>query len=93
MAWTGSRTKAIHLHIHSLTMGHTFFITGAGHMGIGSNCIEDGDCVMLIAGLNVPVVVRPAKEGRFHVMGQAYIEGLMQGERWTSEGLEDFEFE
>ena len=62
-------------------------------MGIGSNRIEDGDCVMLIAGLNVPVVVRPAKEGRFRIVGQAYIEGFMQGERWTLEDLEDFELE
>ena len=62
-------------------------------MGMGTDDIGDGDQIVLISGLNVPMVVRAARDDRFQIVGPAYIDGIMNGEAWSEQGLVDLEFE
>lgn len=58
-----------------------FFITSGGCMGRGSKNIQKGDLIALIAGVDVPVIIR--KEGDlYRIKGPAYVHGIMNGEKW-----------
>jgi hypothetical protein len=63
------------------TYHRTFFITQDGYMGIGPRWARAGDSVALISGLKTPFIVRESGE-QFNLIGPAYIEGVMLGERW-----------
>jgi hypothetical protein len=63
------------------TYHRTFFITQDGYMGIGPRWARAGDSVALISGLKTPFIVRDLGE-QFTLIGPAYIEGMMLGERW-----------
>jgi len=58
-----------------------FFITSGGYMGRSSRNIQKGDLMALIAGVDVPVIIR--KEGDlYRIKGPAYVHGIMNGEKW-----------
>jgi hypothetical protein len=63
------------------TYHRTFVLTCDGYMGICPRWARAGDLVALIAGLNTPFIVREAGE-HYNLIGPAYIEGVMCGERW-----------
>jgi hypothetical protein len=52
-----------------------FFITDRGYMGIGPSSIKNGDKVICIPGLKLPLVVRPIGEG-FTLVSAAYFHGI-----------------
>jgi hypothetical protein len=64
--------------------GTTFFTTASGFMGKGLLAIQENDLVVLIAGLDIPMIVREVGDiGNNHrLMGPAYVHGIMYGERW-----------
>ena len=62
----------------------TFFTTRDGYMGTCPRWTGPGDCVVLIAGLDVPFVVRRIGQC-FRLIGPAFVEGMMGGERWDEE--------
>lgn len=39
-----------------------------------------GDCICVVLGCELPLVIRPAHKNRFTVVGQCYVHGIMQGE-------------
>jgi hypothetical protein len=64
--------------------GTTFFTTASGFMGKGLLAIQENDLVVLIAGLDIPMIVREVGDvGNYHrLMGPAYVRGMMYGEKW-----------
>jgi hypothetical protein len=64
------------------TYHRTFFITRDGYMGICPRWARSSDSVALLAGLNTPFIVREAGE-HYSLIGPAYVEGIMLGERWN----------
>jgi hypothetical protein len=61
-----------------------FFVTSGGYMGKGLKAIQEGDLVALIAGVDMPIIIR--KEGDlYRVKGPAYIHGIMKGEKWPED--------
>ncbi|KAH6644634.1 heterokaryon incompatibility protein-domain-containing protein [Boeremia exigua] len=65
--------------IASVSKGRTFCITEKGLMGwIPKNCLP-GDCVAVMTGGRVPIILRP-HDGYYTVLGDAYIHGIMDGE-------------
>lgn len=51
--------------------------------GIACRAARQGDCVALIAGVSLPVVLRPSLEGDgYAVIGPAFLGGLMNGQVW-----------
>ncbi|KAF5013168.1 hypothetical protein FDECE_797 [Fusarium decemcellulare] len=59
--------------------GRRIFRTKHGYLGTGLESTRPGDCIYIVEGCNVPLVMRPA-EGCFHLVGEAYVHGIMHGE-------------
>jgi hypothetical protein len=55
------------------------FLTRDGKIGKGWNSIKQGDLVCVIFGCDVPLVLRPVEE-HYYMIGDCYVEGIMQGE-------------
>ncbi|KAL6835631.1 heterokaryon incompatibility domain-containing protein [Trichoderma sp. SZMC 28015] len=62
---------------HSLHL--RLFSTTEGLMGVGSQSMKAGDSVWIVPGSRVPLLLRPS-EGRWRLVGGAYVHGFMQGE-------------
>ncbi|KAH6644410.1 heterokaryon incompatibility protein-domain-containing protein [Boeremia exigua] len=73
--------------ISLLSYQRTFFTTSAGYMGVGPRWAQPSDRIALIAGLQLPFILRKAGD-KFNLVGPAYIHGIMQGERWDGDSAE-----
>ncbi len=58
---------------------------GAAHPSCDKIKAEPGDGVWVLLGCKMPMILRPASDGKYKVIGPAVIPGLMQGE--ACEGL------
>jgi hypothetical protein len=47
---------------------------------MGSVSVEPGDQVWVLKGGDVPLILRPVKDGRYRLIGEAYVHGIMRGE-------------
>jgi hypothetical protein len=65
-----------------------FILTGKGYFGWGpdnlygtdpSKALRVGDKIAIVYGCSTPLVIRP-KEDKFEVVGEAYVQGFMDGE-------------
>ena len=56
------------------------FLTAKGHIGLGSEHFQCGDVITLINGAQVPFVLRRQSHGVYQLIGEAYIDGIMDGE-------------
>ena len=58
------------------------FVTAGGWLGFGPRCMKAGDVVVVLAGADVPFIVRRKDDesGDFLLVGEAYVDGLMFGE-------------
>jgi hypothetical protein len=62
-------------------MEHRSFIsTEAGHIGLAPLLAKAEDEVVVIPGCLSPMVLRPMDDGRYQVVGECFILGLMDGE-------------
>ena len=59
--------------------GHSFFTTTKAYMGLGSQAMKAGDVVVILAGGEVPFILRRAGEF-FQLVGECYVHGIMNGE-------------
>lgn len=66
--------------ILSCATGRQFFEGTEGFIGMVPSSAQEGDEIYVLLGLNVPLVVRPVEEGRFRVVGEAYVPGTSKGE-------------
>lgn len=57
-----------------------FYYTEKGYIGFGSIDIQKGDVVCLIFGANSPFVLRKVHEDQYILVGEAYCDGIMDGE-------------
>ncbi|KAL7939293.1 heterokaryon incompatibility domain-containing protein [Trichoderma chlorosporum] len=54
-------------------------------IGLVPDIVQVGDFVTLISGFHMPVILRPAGQGRFLYVCHAYVHGLMGGEKWDED--------
>jgi hypothetical protein len=59
----------------------TYISTESGYVGWSTRAVELYDAVFLISGCSVPVVLRKRENGGYTVVGDAYVQGVMRGER------------
>ena len=84
-------TAKLHHEIWMLTRDMIYFTTGRGYMGTGNNVIEEKDVIVLIAGLERPMVLRPINREQdgegliWRVVGPVWIAGMMEGELWEND--------
>jgi hypothetical protein len=62
------------------SLGRLPFVTQKGHLGLSSECVTRGDRIAIIAGSQVPFVLRPQDNGQYSVISEAYVDGIMDGE-------------
>ncbi|KAH6708970.1 heterokaryon incompatibility protein-domain-containing protein [Leptodontidium sp. MPI-SDFR-AT-0119] len=65
----------------------TFFVTHKGYFGIGPPDIQEDDCVCILSGCSVPVVLRRDKEN-WSFVGECFVCGIMDGEAVRVEEVE-----
>jgi hypothetical protein len=65
----------------------TFVRTRDGYMGTCPRWVKSGDSIALIQGLKTPFIVRKIDE-HYSLIGPAYVEGIMEGERWKESDAE-----
>lgn len=52
-----------------------------GHFGAAPVTIRPGDAIYVVLGCSIPIVLRPeGEDGYFNVIGECYVDGLMNGE-------------
>lgn len=56
------------------------FVTEQRRMGIGPPTIRAGDLICVILGHGVPLVLRKTGSERYRMIGEAFVEGVMDGE-------------
>jgi len=60
----------------------SMFLTRDGRIGVAprSDLVEVGDVCCIVFGATVPFLLTPPKEGRHKLIGECYINGVMDGE-------------
>jgi len=74
---------AAHSASQTLTLGPTrgrvMFASSTGYLGLAPYGTQEGDVVFIICGADVPYVLRPYRDA-FELIGEAYVQGAMEGE-------------
>ncbi|KAF2672780.1 hypothetical protein BT63DRAFT_420989 [Microthyrium microscopicum] len=60
--------------------GQAPFITKRGYVGIGPPNMAAEDIICIFYGAHVPYVLRPVEDGRYTLIGETYVYGIMDGE-------------
>ncbi|KAK3717412.1 hypothetical protein LTR37_005801 [Vermiconidia calcicola] len=61
------------------TRGRVFFTSSTGYIGIAPYGTREGDLIFVVLGADVPFVLRPLEDG-YCLIGEAYVQGAMNGE-------------
>lgn len=67
--------------------GRRLFICESGYIGLGPRVVQSGDQCCIIAGGEVPLVLRPFDDTSYMLVGECYMDGVMSGM-----AVEDHEF-
>lgn len=76
-----STLAGFHRRLQSTVRNRRFIVTRKGYVGIANDDVARGDKVCLLDGGRMPVVLRSGADG-FRFLGEAYVQGMMQGEIW-----------
>jgi hypothetical protein len=68
-----------------------FAITKGKFAGILPGWARAGDAVCILYGCKVPFILRkcPRSRNEFQILGECYIDGIMYGEAFYFEGIEE----
>lgn len=64
------------------------FIADTGHVGCGELGLVIGDLIVVVAGSSIPLILRHSSGGRYKLIGEAYVHGIMFGEHAMKPGVE-----
>lgn len=64
----------------TLTAGYYFCRTTEGRLGWAAPHSRPGDMIYVVLGSKSPHLLRPQKDGTFKLIGQCYVQGIMNGE-------------
>ncbi len=56
------------------------YMTAKGYVGMGPLATQPGDLVVVFLGSRIPHVLRPRSDSTFNFLGEAYCDGIMDGE-------------
>ncbi|KAL2131278.1 hypothetical protein VTI74DRAFT_5309 [Chaetomium olivicolor] len=80
------RVFVFHCVATCLSAKKCFFRTADGYFGTAPDMIPDpvqpGDVVAIVAGMAMPVLLRPAEGGGFRLISHCFLRGIMYGEAW-----------
>ena len=79
--------KDLSQSIHHSASNRNIFVTSCGYFGLGSARIEIGDLVVVVPGLELPLILRKRPNSiRHQLLGPAYVHGIMNGEFASGSG-------
>ncbi len=83
----GTNNSILSNLIEALELGGAYYMFATKHKraGVTPYRIQTGDDVVLMAGLDVPAVLRPRGAGTYTFIGRAAVENLMHGQEWDNE--------
>jgi hypothetical protein len=84
LAVTTGPASEYHFAVLNNARKKCFFSTANGYFGIAAAFVQQKDVIAVLAGFNVPVVLRKADEG-YRFVTYAYIHGIMFGEAWPGD--------
>ncbi len=64
--------------------------TSAAYVGMGPGPMQPGDTVVVFAGDHIPHVIRKDVDEFWDYIGEAYCDGIMDGEAWDESNLRPF---
>jgi hypothetical protein len=67
------------------------FVTKSGRLGLGPRSAKRGDVVTVVLGCPSAMILRPSGENQFRVVGEACVDGVMDGEALLGPLPEPFE--
>lgn len=72
----------------TLSSGRRLLVTAKGYLAWATEGIKQGDQICILYGCSVPVVLRPEGGGRWKLVGECYVQGVMDGEAldWVERG-------
>jgi hypothetical protein len=73
------------------TSGLRPFLTSKGYVGVGPVAMEHGDIVVMLLGARIPYVLRARDEVGWSLVGEAYCDGVMDGELATNVPIKTFD--
>ena len=79
-AWDNKFHNDLSRQILKLASGRRFCLTEEDRFAWVPLQAEAGDLICVIRGANVPFVLRPQTDGKFALVGECWIQGLMYGE-------------
>ncbi|KAI9876544.1 MAG: hypothetical protein M1830_006285, partial [Pleopsidium flavum] len=82
------RTKGYYLPVTNMAQGRVFLVTENGYMGLAPHGTRAGDKICVLLGGDMPVILRPEWDGRFMLIGECYVHGIMNGEVLPAEHRE-----
>jgi hypothetical protein len=63
------------------------FRTHENYLGNGPRSTRPGDQVWILAGAKVPIILRPQENGKYMVVGDSYVHGIMHGEAFEGQAF------
>lgn len=66
------------------------FITREDRLGLGPHSLEEEDEIWVLAGANVPFVLRKLGNGNFALIGEAFVFGVVHGEAVKDVSVDEF---
>ncbi|KAF7193725.1 hypothetical protein HII31_04927 [Pseudocercospora fuligena] len=88
--WRG-RPELLWMYLSEELETLRLFVSAAGGLGLGHYDVEAGDRIVLLAGGNMPFLVRSV-DGSNKIVSVCYLHGVMHGEAWSGEDdLQDME--
>ena len=72
-----------YVELCKISKGNAFFWTDRNYLGSAPQCVREGDIVAMIPGVRAPMILRSSNSGRYHVIGIAYVYGLMNFNGWS----------
>jgi len=91
--FTGTELTAFDSHVSITTCLRRFFLSKDNQwMGFVPMDAEIGDIIALLEGGKVPYLLRPKTgmdEGHYEIIGDTYVHGIMYGEGWNPDLLQE----
>lgn len=79
-----SRSLPFSRQLGTMFASKRLIATIRGYVGAVPISTRPGDLVSLLPGARVPFILRARSDGRFRLVGEAYVHGIMQGEAFDS---------
>lgn len=74
------RDLPLESEIVARSLGRLPFVTMKGYVGLSTEHVQRGDTIAILKGAQVPFILRAHGEGTYRLIGEAYIDGIMDGE-------------